>query len=126
MLGCLLTAILVLVAMIILFIVCAAPLVILVGLGIALIWLLIWLLFHHTVIGIILLVVIILMEFIWWYNKNVSWKTDSHNKLLTFYFSCTFLRLFLDLSIARVFFVIIISNTCSRKRIKYDWLWQIS
>lgn len=64
MLGCLLTAILVLVAMIILFIVCAAPLVILVGLGIALIWLLIWLLFHHTVIGIILLVVIILMEFI--------------------------------------------------------------
>lgn len=64
MLGCLITALLVLVFMLILFIVCAAPLVILVGLGIALIWLLIWLLFHHTVIGIILLVVIILMEFI--------------------------------------------------------------
>ena len=64
MLGCLLTAILVLLAMLILFIVCAAPLVILVGLGGALIWLLIWLLIHHTILGIILLFIIVVFEFI--------------------------------------------------------------
>ena len=50
MLGCLITALLVLVFMLILFIVCAAPLVILVGLGVALIWLLVWLLIHHTIL----------------------------------------------------------------------------
>lgn len=60
MLGCLFTALLVLVFMLILFIVCAAPLVILVGLGVALIWLLI----HHTIWGIILLILIIIFEFI--------------------------------------------------------------
>lgn len=49
MLGCLITALLVLIFMLILFIVCAAPLVILVGLGAALIWLLVWLLIHHTI-----------------------------------------------------------------------------
>lgn len=64
MLGCLFTALLVLVFMLILFIVCAAPLVILVGLGVALIWLLVWLLIHHTILGIILLIVIIAFEFI--------------------------------------------------------------
>lgn len=64
MLGCLFTALLVLLAMLILFIVCAAPLVILVGLGVALIWLLIWLLINHTIWGIILLIVIIAFEFI--------------------------------------------------------------
>ncbi|GAA0812016.1 hypothetical protein GCM10008911_10020 [Ligilactobacillus aviarius] len=64
MLGCLITALLVLVFMLILFIVCAAPLVILVGLGGALIWLLVWLLIHHTILGIILLIVIIIFEFI--------------------------------------------------------------
>lgn len=64
MLGCLFTALLVLVFMLILFIVCAAPLVILVGLGVALIWLVVWLLIHHTILGIILLIVIIIFEFI--------------------------------------------------------------
>lgn len=64
MLGCLLTAVLVLLVMLILFIVCAAPLVILVGLGVALIWLLVWLLFNHTLIGIILLIIIVVFEFI--------------------------------------------------------------
>ena len=64
MLGCLFTALLVLVFMLILFIVCAAPLIILVGLGIALIWLLVWLLIHHTIIGLILLGAIILLELI--------------------------------------------------------------
>lgn len=64
MLGCLFTALLVLVFMLILFIVCAAPLVILVGLGAALIWLLVWLLIHHTIWGIILLILIIIFEFI--------------------------------------------------------------
>lgn len=64
MLGCLFTALLVLVFMLILFIVCAAPLVILVGLGAALIWLLVWLLIHHTILGIILLILIIIFEFI--------------------------------------------------------------
>lgn len=64
MLGCLFTALLVLVFMLFLFIVCAAPLVILVGLGVALIWLLVWLLIHHTIWGIILLIVIVVFEFI--------------------------------------------------------------
>ncbi|OAP99176.1 hypothetical protein A3O16_02305 [Ligilactobacillus aviarius] len=64
MLGCIFTALLVLVFMLILFIVCAAPLVILVGLGGALIWLLVWLLIHHTIWGIILLILIIIFEFI--------------------------------------------------------------
>lgn len=64
MLGCLITALLVLVFMLILFIVCAAPLVILVGLGGALIWLLVWLLVHHTILGIILLVIIVVFEFL--------------------------------------------------------------
>ena len=64
MLGCLITALLVLVFMLILFIVCAAPLIILVGLGGALIWLLVWLLIHHTILGVILLILIIIFEFI--------------------------------------------------------------